>query len=92
MTPIIKSTLVVLIVALLSSCSTKEEKVLVFSKTEGFRHQSIATGIETIKELASNDSLVIPGHDPLLKDFFPSEGNSGFVWRLDKGPIKPIKF
>jgi|TARA_B110000967_G_scaffold64584_1_gene66524 hypothetical protein len=54
--------------------------------------EEMLNGFETIKELASNDSLVIPGHDPLLKDFFPSEGNSGFVWRLDKGPIKPIKF
>ncbi len=59
MTPIIKSTLVLLIVALLSSCSTKEEKVLVFSKTEGFRHQSIATGIETIKELGIQNGFTI---------------------------------
>ena len=44
-----------------------------------------------ILKLASDINLVVPGHDPLLKNFFPEEGNSGFVWRLDKGPIHPIK-
>ena len=43
------------------------------------------------RKLASDINLVVPGHDPLLKNFFPEEGNSGFVWRLDKGPIHPIK-
>jgi glyoxylase-like metal-dependent hydrolase (beta-lactamase superfamily II) len=54
--------------------------------------EDMLNGFKTIRSLASNDDLVIPGHDPLLKDFFPIEGVSGFVWRLDKGPIKPIKF
>ena len=48
-------------------------------------------GFKLIKNLASDINLVIPGHDPLLKDFFPKEGGSGFVWRLDKGPVSPIK-
>ena len=47
-------------------------------------------GFEKIKRLASSDDLVIPGHDPLIKDFFPLHERSNFVWRLDKGPIKQI--
>ncbi len=54
--------------------------------------EDMLNGIKTIRSLASNDDLVIPGHDPLLEDFFPIGGVSGFIWRLDKGPIKPIKF
>ena len=53
--------------------------------------EDMLNGFQTIKSLASNNDLVIPGHDPLLKDFFPKEGTSGFIWRLDKGPINPIK-
>ena len=52
--------------------------------------QEMLDGFEKIKRLASSDDLVIPGHDPLIKDFFPSHERSNFVWRLDKGPIKQI--
>jgi glyoxylase-like metal-dependent hydrolase (beta-lactamase superfamily II) len=53
--------------------------------------EDMLNGFKIIKGLASDIKLVIPGHDPLLKDYFPEEGVSGFVWRLDKGPINPIK-
>ena len=53
--------------------------------------EDMLNGFKVIKKLASDINLVVPGHDPLLKNFFPEEGNSGFVWRLDKGPIHPIK-
>ena len=53
--------------------------------------EDMLNGFKLIKNLASDVNLVIPGHDPLLKDFFPKEGGSGFVWRLDKGPVSPIK-
>ena len=43
-------------------------------------------GFDTIQELATEKTLVIPGHDPLVTDLFPSDGHSGFVWRLDQGP------
>ena len=52
--------------------------------------QEMLDGFEKIKRLASSDDLVIPGHDPLIKDFFPLHERSNFVWRLDKGPIKQI--
>ena len=53
--------------------------------------EDMLNGFKIIKGLASDVNLVIPGHDPLLKDYFPEEGASGFVWRLDRGPINPIK-
>jgi len=37
----------------------KEVKVLVFSKTEGFRHESIETGIEAIKKLGVENNFTV---------------------------------
>ncbi len=48
--------------------------------------ENMLTGFETIQRLATTNSLVIPGHDPLVTQAFPQEGQSGFVWRLDNGP------
>lgn len=31
--------------------------ILIFTKTEGFRHQSIPTGVETVKEIASENDI-----------------------------------
>jgi len=53
--------------------------------------EDMLNGFKLIKSLASDINFVIPGHDPLLRNYFPEEGRSGFVWRLDKGPINPIK-
>jgi len=47
-------------------------------------------GFDLISSLASDTRLVVPGHDPLVTSLFPAEGHSGFVWRLDKGPVKPL--
>jgi hypothetical protein len=48
-------------------------------------------GFSRIQELASEKSLVIPGHDPLVTKAFPLSGPSGFVWRLDTGLTKKIE-
>ena len=53
--------------------------------------ENMIVGFDTIQKLASQKSLVIPGHDPIVTKAFPSQGNSGYIWRLDKGPIKPIR-
>jgi glyoxylase-like metal-dependent hydrolase (beta-lactamase superfamily II) len=53
--------------------------------------ENMLTGFKTIQELASEKSLVIPGHDPIVTQAFPNDGASGFIWRIDKGPIKPIQ-
>jgi len=45
-------------------------------------------GYRTIRRLAGgDDTRVIPGHDPLVTEQFPEVGGSGFVWRLDRGPV-----
>ncbi|MEP0266778.1 ThuA domain-containing protein [Dokdonia sp.] len=38
---------------------TQTQKVLVFTKTLGWRHKSIATGVATIKELGKNNNFVV---------------------------------
>ncbi len=50
----------------------------------------MTAGFETIQNLASEKSLVIPGHDPLVTKLFPADGRSGFVWRLDQGPTTVV--
>ncbi|WP_380056846.1 N-acyl homoserine lactonase family protein [Falsihalocynthiibacter sp. SS001] len=43
-------------------------------------------GFDTLTSLAGNEtSRVIPGHDPLVTEYYGAVGTSGFVWRLDKG-------
>ncbi|MET1414460.1 N-acyl homoserine lactonase family protein [Roseibium sp. HPY-6] len=48
------------------------------------------TGFQTIRKLASSDKLVVPGHDPLVREFFPTHGPDHII-RLDRGPLKWIK-
>lgn len=52
--------------------------------------EDMLAGFDTIQTLATSTELVIPGHDPLVTNLFSPEGHSGFVWRLDTGPIKPM--
>lgn len=47
-------------------------------------------GFDTIINLASDRSLLIPGHDPLVTRYFPLFEQSEFVYRLDMGPKKPF--
>ncbi|WP_198439843.1 ThuA domain-containing protein [Pareuzebyella sediminis] len=39
------------------SCSKKEQKILVFSKTAGFRHGSIEAGVEALKKLGKEKAI-----------------------------------
>ena len=47
--------------------------------------EEMLKGYDRLDELASDKSLIIPGHDPLVTKLFPHWGESGFVWRLDGG-------
>ncbi|WP_036602464.1 ThuA domain-containing protein [Olivibacter sitiensis] len=50
-----------------TTCAQKRDQILVFSKTAGFRHQSIEKGIQTIRELGQkNDFEVIASEDAKL--------------------------
>ncbi len=44
--------------------------------------EAMRAGFETIQKLGGGAGRVIPGHDPLVRERFPSFGSSGFVWRL----------
>ncbi|MCM4151257.1 PKD domain-containing protein [Arenibacter sp. N53] len=51
-----KSLLVLILVGFLGSCTSKEVKLLVFSKTEGFRHGSIEAGVVAMKKLGEQNA------------------------------------
>lgn len=71
MTKFIKITLILLMITIASSCVTKEEKVLVFSKTAGYRHGSIETGIAAVKKIGSENGFQVDAtEDPT---FFTEE-------------------
>lgn len=70
------SLLIACLAIVLASCNQVPPKVLVFSKTEGFRHESIPAGIKMIQELgAANGFDVVATEDAgvirttYLKDF-----------------------
>lgn len=51
--------------------------------------ENMLDGFETLHSLASSPSLIIPGHDPLVRDYFPQD-LAPHIRRLDTGPIKPV--
>ncbi|MEL6169788.1 MAG: N-acyl homoserine lactonase family protein [Pseudomonadota bacterium] len=44
--------------------------------------EDMVAGFETIQTLAGDPARVIPGHDPLVRERYPSFGSTGFVWKL----------
>lgn len=53
-----RAILIGLAVGLFAACQ-QESKVLVFSKTEGFRHKSIETGVECIRRLGAENNFLV---------------------------------
>jgi len=51
--------------------------------------QDMLNGFNTLKRLATSPSLIIPGHDPLVRDLFPA-GVAPHITRLDPGTTKAI--
>jgi glyoxylase-like metal-dependent hydrolase (beta-lactamase superfamily II) len=47
--------------------------------------QDMLDGFAKLEALASAPSLIIPGHDPLVRTRFPQEGPD-WAFRLDRGP------
>jgi len=45
--------------------------------------EDMLKGFDIIRSLAGHDHRVIPGHDPLVTKYYPSFGQTGFIWRLD---------
>ena len=54
---------------------------IVFHEGDG----EVAPG-ETVRALASSDTQLIPGHDPVVRTLFPRVGDD--VYRLDVAPLK----
>lgn len=49
----------VLFIAIFCFALSAQKQVLVFSKTEGFRHESIETGVQTIKDLGEENQFEV---------------------------------
>jgi glyoxylase-like metal-dependent hydrolase (beta-lactamase superfamily II) len=47
--------------------------------------QDMLVGFETLERLASRRELIVPGHDPLVRQLFPQE-TADHIYRLDRGP------
>ena len=48
--------------------------------------QNMLDGFDRLVELASKPELIIPGHDPLVRELFPEDLDS-HICRLDLGPL-----
>ena len=51
--------------------------------------QDMLNGFEALERLASSPGLIVPGHDPLVRTYFPSS-LSPDIFRLDAGPERDI--
>lgn len=51
--------------------------------------QDMLDGFATLERLASSPRLIVPGHDPLVRTYFPSS-LSPDIFRLDAGPERDI--
>ncbi|MEP5730550.1 MAG: N-acyl homoserine lactonase family protein [Sulfitobacter sp.] len=51
--------------------------------------EDMLTGFKTLETLASSRELIVPGHDPLVREVFGA-GIAPHITRLDPGPVKKI--
>ncbi|MEM6407764.1 MAG: N-acyl homoserine lactonase family protein [Pseudomonadota bacterium] len=51
--------------------------------------EDMMRGFTRLHELASSPQLIVPGHDPLVRELFPQDGEA-HVFRLDRGPERWI--
>ena len=51
--------------------------------------QNMLDGFDRLAQLSTRRDLIIPGHDPLVTQLFPKTLDD-HIWRLDKGPEKPL--
>jgi len=49
--------------------------------------QNMLDGYGTLMQLGKTAARIIPGHDPLVTQYFPQFDQIDFAWRLDKGPL-----
>jgi len=51
--------------------------------------QDMLDGFDTLGRLASAPKLIVPGHDPLVREYFP-KAMADHIHRLDLGPHRDI--
>ena len=51
--------------------------------------EDMLRGFRTLKALASHPNLIVPGHDPLVRSYFPQDV-ADEVFRLDRGPLRDV--
>ena len=51
--------------------------------------QDMLDGFAQLEALASDRSLIVPGHDPIVTTVFPQD-LAKHIWRLDRGSTKPL--
>jgi len=51
--------------------------------------QDMLDGFDTLRRLASSANLIVPGHDPLVRTYFPQD-LAPHIFRLDHGPIREV--
>ena len=51
--------------------------------------EDMLRGFETLVALAESKNHIIPGHDPLVRQYYPSHGDE-CVYRLDADPLKSV--
>ena len=51
--------------------------------------QNMLDGFARLEQLASAPGLIVPGHDPLVRDYFASVLDD-HIFRLDVGPMKDV--
>ena len=49
--------------------------------------ENMLSGFDRLGALASHRDLIVPGHDPLVREWFPCENG---LYRLSHGPSKPL--
>jgi len=52
--------------------------------------QDMLDGFDTLERLASSPGLIVPGHDPLVRSYFPS-AMAEHIFRVDVGPKRAVE-
>jgi len=51
--------------------------------------ENMLSGFNTLMTLADSKDHIIPGHDPLVRQYYPSQGDEQ-VFRLDADPLSLV--
>lgn len=52
--------------------------------------EDMLNGFSRLEALASTKSLIVPGHDPLVRSLYPLAGSAEHILRLDRGPTGEV--